>query len=120
MSYIPFLHFGYVKPDAELTVLKSPVAEADRRKEPRYPSDGSARVLVPFLFGPLTFNACVLDVSKSGMRLNISAPLAPGTLVQVELKNLVATGAVRHCRRDEEGYSMGIQLDAVVNKDKTV
>ena len=120
MSYIPFLNFGRQKTDAELAVLKSPVAEADRRKEPRYPSDGSARVLVPFLFGPLTFSARVLDVSKSGMRLKLSSPLAPGTLVQVELKNLVATGTVRHCRRDEEEYSMGIELDAVVNKNQTM
>jgi len=120
MSYIPFLNFGYPKTDAELTVLKSPVEEADRRKEPRYPSDGSARVLVSFLSEPQTFNARVLDVSKSGMRLKLSAPLAPGTLVQVELKSLVATGAVRHCRKDGEEYSMGIQLDAVVNKNQTV
>ena len=120
MSYIPFLNFGRSKADAELTVLKSPVAEADRRKEPRYPSDGSARVLVPFLFGPLTFNARVVNVSKSGLRLKVSAPLARGTLVQVELGSLVATGTVRHCSRDGKEYSMGIELDGVVNKDQTV
>jgi len=62
----------------------------------------------------------VVDVSKSGLRLKLRAPLALGTLVQIELNSLVATGAVRHCRKDGDEYSMGIQLDAVVNKDQTV
>lgn len=85
---------------ADLTVLKPPSANADRRKEPRYASGGSARVVVPYVSEPQTFSAHVLDVSKSGMRLRLSAPIAPGTLVQVELKSVVASGEVRHCRKD--------------------
>ena len=120
MSHIPFLNIGREKAHADLAALKSPVAESDRRKEPRYPTNGSARVLVPFLSEPQTFSARVLDVSKSGLRLKLNTPLAPGTLVQIELKSLVATGTVRHCKKDGEEYSMGIQLDAVVKKYQTV
>ena len=102
--------------------LELGTADSDRRQRNvstrRIPPPRPGRC--PFLSEPRTFNARVLDVSKSGMRLKLSAPLTPGTLVQVELKSLVATGAVRHCRKAGEEYSMGIQLDAVVNKNQTV
>ena len=118
MSLIPFLNGRLEK--ADLTVLKSPSANADRRKEPRYGSSGSARVLVPYVSEPQTLSAQVLDVSKSGLRLRLSVPIAPGTLVQIELKSIVASGEVRHCRKDGEEYSVGIQLDALGKNDQNV
>jgi hypothetical protein len=75
---------------------------------------------MPYVSEPQTFSARVLDVSKSGMSLRLSAPIAPGTLVQIELKSVVASGEVRHCRKDGEEYSVGIQLNTLGKKDQNV
>jgi hypothetical protein len=118
MTHLSFFNFGREK--ASITVLKSPDPKADRRKEPRYPTDGWASILVPSASAPRTFTARVLDVSKSGLRLRLPVPLEPGTLLQIEMRSVVTTGAVRHCSSDGEHYSVGVQLDEAGNKERVV
>jgi len=118
MIQIPFLNTG--RATANVTVLKSPVETDERRKELRYPTDGWAKVVVPFLPEPQIVSAHVVDVSRGGMRLKLQAPLEPGTLLQIEMKSVLATGEVRYCRPDGNEYSVGIQLDEVGDNGQTV
>jgi hypothetical protein len=118
MIQLPFLKADPEK--TSITVLESPIPQVDRRKEPRYAADGWAKVVVPFLAEPVTYAARVLDVSRGGMRLMLRAPLEPGTLLQIEMKSVVATGEVRHCRPEGEQYAVGVQLDEVANNEETI
>jgi len=117
MIHLPFIKFGHEK--ANITVLKSPARGADRRKEPRFSTHGLAKVSAPCLPAPHAFIASVLDVSRSGMHLKLREPLEPGTWVQIETNTIVATGEVRHCRKDGEQYSLGVLLDEVADKKHT-
>ena len=74
---------------------------------------------MPFVSELQTMNARVLDVSRSGMCLNLPVPLEPGTWLQIEMTTVVETGEVRHCRSAGDLYVIGVQLDEVGNKGRT-
>ena len=51
----------------------------------------------------------VLDRSKSGMKLSVNTFLAPGTQIQIHLKDIVALGEVRYCVPCEDRFHIGIR-----------
>lgn len=60
------------------------------------------------------FSGQVLDISKGGLKLRLDDPLDPGSLVQVELRNAMATAEIRYCEAALAGFHVGVRLDQVV------
>jgi hypothetical protein len=80
----------------------------DRRREARYPTSDPA--VVEILHGSNTeLPALVLDVSRSGLRLQLKTAIARGALVKITLvQQSVIYGEVRYCRRAVQEYHIGI------------
>ncbi len=85
----------------------------ERRREARYPCDDPAEVRV--LPGDGTrMPATVVDVSRSGMRLELSGPVTKGSQIEIFLpKQVVIFGQVRHCRRAGGVYYAGVLIQEV-------
>jgi hypothetical protein len=87
-------------------------AEApERRREFRYPCDDPAEVrLVPG--DGSRQSARVLEISRSGMRLEVPLSVAKGSQIEVFLpKQLVIFGQVRYCRRAGAKYHAGVLIE---------
>ena len=55
----------------------------------------------------------VVDVSTSGLRLRVPELIEPGTVVQIRLRNTVATGEVRYCCPVGKQFDVGVQFKSV-------
>jgi hypothetical protein len=88
----------------------------DQRLEARYATDDPAEV-VQLCGSLLRVQATVLDVSKSGLRLAVGAPLTRGMRVKITLLEVVIFGEVRYCRRGSTGYHAGILIESVVHSE---
>src|ERR1700730_10105033 len=90
-----------------------PAAESasftERRREPRFAATGKAQISFAGANGPETMMTRVMDISKSGLRLNALTEIKPGTLIEIEFETLNAVGVVRHCRKYGPEYSIGIR-----------
>lgn len=101
-----------------LTAVQTPfggIATLDeRRQEPRLSVDAiPARVRIGE--NAELWAACVLDVSTSGLRLGLTAPILTGTEVTVWFERTVATGRVRYCRGAAELFEAGLLLTDALN-----
>jgi len=87
--------------------------KGDRRLEPRYRCNERAEVRI--LSGetpPLP--AMVLDISRSGLRLEIAVALSNGQAVQIMLqREVIVFGRVRYNRRAGEAFHIGVRIDDV-------
>jgi len=87
--------------------------KTDRRREARHPCNEPAEVRI--LSGdsePLVGR--VLDVSRSGLRLEIARALITDVAIQVVLpKEAIVFGRVRYCRPAGEGFHAGVYIDDV-------
>ncbi len=87
---------------------------AERRSEPRIPSNGLADLVVisPPRFQRLS--GTVVNVSKSGFQLYMEEPIEERGRIEIRLKEFIVSGVVTNCRRDgENGYRVGIRTVAV-------
>ena len=82
----------------------------ENRKETRIPTNGSGslRVLTPFSTGVIEIR--IVNVSKSGLGMHVSETLSRGMIVQVQMKNAVILGEVRHCVPQGEQFHVGIVI----------
>jgi hypothetical protein len=65
--------------------------------------------------GPRNFPATVLDVSRSGLRLEMSTPIAKGSEIEVTARSQIAVfGEVRYCRRAGDSFHVGVLIRDVV------
>jgi len=89
----------------------------DRRREPRFPA--SARVEIE-IQNPRVgrVQGTVFEVSRSGLRLELPIALEAGTCIEINLKNVVVSGEVRHCRPAETGFSAGVFVKRVSIPEK--
>jgi hypothetical protein len=94
-------------PDAELTI---PLGR-DKRREPRFVTDGSALLQILNPFSDQYWHVRILDVSKNGIGLCMPTGVMPGSDVKVRMKNYVAFGKTRHCALTTEGFLVGVQID---------
>ncbi|HLG97237.1 MAG TPA: PilZ domain-containing protein [Bryobacteraceae bacterium] len=86
---------------------------ADRRREVRYPCRDSAEMRSLDDLGP-SHPATVLDISKSGIRVESNVNVAKGSHVEILIrKHAVIFGEVRHCRADGMKYQIGILIEQV-------
>ena len=84
----------------------------ERRREPRFPCEAiPARVQTDS--GSISAHA--MDISRSGIRLEVATSLTSPSEVTIYFNNIVAVGEVRYCRRNPKGlFDVGIQLQDVI------
>jgi PilZ domain len=92
-----------------------PADPADRRAEPRSPTDLPATIK---LLNPLQasgrISARVIDYSRGGLKLRVEKSLMPGTLVQIRLGEKLLLGDVRFCSpADGDEFYAGVRLQDV-------
>ena len=88
-------------------------SNAERRRETRYPCQDPAEIRCLQGDGS-SFSATVLDISKSGLRVEVAVHLTQGAQVEVFLpKQVVIFGEVRHCSRAGEMFHAGILIEEV-------
>jgi hypothetical protein len=87
-------------------------SRGERRREQRISASemGHIHVLNPFQEGTLVVR--MLDRSTDGLSIRMGRSVAPGTLVQVRLKETVVLGAVRYCVRAEGAFRIGILIES--------
>jgi hypothetical protein len=83
----------------------------DRRREPRFVTDGSALLQILNPFSDQYWHVRVLDVSKNGMELCMPTGVMPGSNVKVKMEDCVAFGKTRYCALTTEGFLVGVQID---------
>lgn len=84
------------------------LGENDRRKEQRFQATGICDIT---LFQECDQKAAtVIDVSRSGLQIEIGEPLNPGASVQIRFKEAVFVGAVKNSRAHAAGFRVGIHL----------
>lgn len=84
----------------------------ERRREPRYPCNDRAELRR--LSDGGHFQVTVLDVSRSGVGVALSAALIEGARVEILLpRQVMILGEVRHCRRSGDAFHAGIQIEDV-------
>ena|SRR5579862_1449840 len=75
----------------------------DRRKEPRFETSGRGELTVFDSTPHSEFSVTVIDVSRSGFKVELPVPLEPGACVELRLTNIKLLGEVVSCRRRSEG-----------------
>jgi hypothetical protein len=82
----------------------------ERRRETRYPTQDAAEVEVRH--GEiLRMPAMVVDVSRSGLRLELPAAVGRGEQVKINLpRQVVILGEVRYCRRSGMVFYAGVLI----------
>lgn len=85
-------------------------AAADRRRALRFPSHVPVQIRI-FPSDGTTIPATLMDISLSGLQLEIDATLPKGAQIEILLsKQLAVFGEVRHCRRIGAKYRAGIVI----------
>ncbi|SRR6266550_3967673 len=85
------------------------------RKEPRFVTKGKGQVTVISAPTYGKYAASILDVSRSGLQLEVETPLPTGIEVKVEFDNLVIVGEILNQRSDALGhYRIGVKIREVV------
>jgi hypothetical protein len=87
----------------------------ERRMEPRYLVKEDA-----FMWDLLRIKAgyhsvTVVDLSRNGLRLESADQLSEGSQIAVDFRGMIVCGTVRHCRRAKYGYSLGVQINDVLD-----
>jgi hypothetical protein len=85
----------------------------ERRTEVRYPTNDPAQVrLSP---GAEPVPGTILDISKSGLRIELTTLVERGTRIEIILTGRAAIfGTVRHCRRMADAYHAGVLVEHVL------
>src|SRR5438552_12103149 len=88
---------------------------AEKRGEARYPTDDAAEVQILPSNG-IRLPATVIDISKSGLRVELETMLAKYMRVEVMItpRKLVIFGEVRYCRRSGGRFQAGIFIEGIV------
>ena len=84
-----------------------------RRREARYPTNDPAKIRILSWDDPERLAGTVLDVSRSGMRVEVAKPLPTGTRGEVILDRASNYGEIRYCRRVALVYHVGIAIEDV-------
>jgi hypothetical protein len=87
---------------------------SEKRREARYPCNDAVAVRI-LSVGPRHFPATVLDVSRSGLRLELAIPIAKGSEIEVTARSqIVIFGEVRYCRRAGDSFHAGVLIRDVI------
>ena len=106
------------KVDAKAPVKPPEPSGIERRREPRYPCNDPVMVRVTPGDGN-RIPAKLVDVSKSGLRLEIAVPLLKGSEIEIVLSKQIAIfGKIRHCRRSGDNYHAGVLIQEAFYSSK--
>jgi anti-sigma factor RsiW len=89
---------------------------AERRKNHRVPTDDPARIKLLYPAISEALPARILDVSKEGMKVELSHILEPGATIEVLFKRFVAIAEVRYSIQVGEVYHCGVLIQDVFTK----
>ena len=85
-----------------------------RRSAPRVPAAGTGELTVISPQGE-KLNAMVLDVSRSGLQLEVGALIEFGSSIQLQLRTVTVLGKVTNCREIGSGrYRVGVLIAQVI------
>jgi len=89
----------------------------EQRRETRYTTNDPARVAtLPPTTDPMS--GTVVDVSKSGMRLEVPTALAKGCRVEVVIPGKITVyGEVRYCRKSGAVFQAGVLIEGTLSED---
>jgi transcriptional regulator with XRE-family HTH domain len=86
-------------------------------REPRFPADQPAQVIVMGAAATSLLPGTVLDISRSGVGIRVPALIALGSALRVEVGNLIAHCEVRNCKPNGQGsFDVGLKVDRVLTK----
>jgi hypothetical protein len=80
--------------------------------EPRIPTDVSVELTVARTVVPIP--AKLVDISASGMGLNLDQQVLPGEIVCVKLDIGSFFGEIRHCTKIGSAYRAGLKLNQFI------
>ncbi|HEX5227886.1 MAG TPA: PilZ domain-containing protein [Bryobacteraceae bacterium] len=90
---------------------QSPFVE--RRREPRYAANEIVEVQVIGAPGG-RFRGVILDVSRSGLRIEVGKPLAKGAHVEIVLSSrAILFGEARYCISRNKLYQVGVEIESL-------
>jgi hypothetical protein len=82
----------------------------DRRREQRFPLD-FIPAQVQSGEDPTAIRARIVDISTSGLRLNLDSSSKVGSVMTVWFNNTVASGETRYCLPRQDGsFDIGLRL----------
>jgi hypothetical protein len=98
--------------------LKTEASGAERRREPRYPCNDPVEIrIIPGAGSRIP--GTLLDVSRSGLRIELDSAVPKGTQVEILLsRQLEVSGRVRHCRRVGAKYQAGVLILEAMDSSK--
>lgn len=104
-----------IKSAEQTPVLPSTTVHLEKRRERRYPVNEAVKVRV-FPYAAMPISAKILDVSRSGMKLELPTPMSPGTRIEIlmPMTKLAVFGDVRYCRKCGEEYHAGVLIADVI------
>jgi hypothetical protein len=88
----------------------------ERRKSQRVPTDDPARIKLLYPAISEAVPARILDVSKDGLKVELSQVLEPGSTIEVLFKRFVAIAEVRYSIRVGDAYHSGVLIQDVFSK----
>jgi hypothetical protein len=101
-------------PPARRPLVPMMALPLEKRREPRYSCKDAVAVRI-LSIGPRHFPATVVDVSRSGLRLELAIPIAKGSEIEVTARSqLVVFGEVRYCRRAGDSFQAGVLIRDVI------
>jgi hypothetical protein len=87
----------------------------ERRKEPRlYVSQPVTVTLIEGRVRRL-IEACVLDISNSGLQLRLPTPLPCGAAIEIEGEDALAVGEVCRCEPEKGAYRVGVKVSQTLS-----
>jgi hypothetical protein len=85
----------------------------EKRREHRYPAREIIQVQVIGASGG-RFGGMVLDISRSGLKIEIGKPLSQGAYLEIVLPNrAIIVGEARYCRSKNKLYHVGVRIEGV-------
>jgi hypothetical protein len=105
------------RPNSPSTSIEKPVTtlpeRVERRREARYPCHDPAEVHI-FSAHAESLRAMVVDISRSGIGLEVQTHLRRGSAIEIVLPSeAVVFGTVQYCRRASDTFHAGVAIDNV-------
>src|SRR5881628_288625 len=89
-------------------------SSGERRREPRFMTNGTGRVTVLDEAIFAEYSAVVIDVSRSGLQLELDTPLQTNLQIRVEFNGLTVIATVANLRsHGVRRYRVGVSVNCV-------
>jgi PilZ domain len=75
----------------------------------------SAKILHPAVTASDRVDGRLVNLSRSGLKLRVPAPMLPGTIVQVRFMDRIALGEIRYCIPTGSEYYVGVRFQDVMD-----